>query len=62
MTDDVYREQLLARLAEIAAGLVDQARAIEALAVAAGKAGRAGTLRIKIDTPALSGRRKVRRA
>lgn len=45
----------------LVAALVDQSRALEALALACVRQGRQGTLRIKIDAPPAKVRRKVRR-
>lgn len=60
MGDSVFREHLLAWLKAIGDALVDQSRAIEALALALKAQGRQGTLRIKIEAPAskLKGRRR----
>lgn len=60
MNDDVFREHLLAWLKAIGEALVDQSRALEALAVAVQKQSLQGTLRVKIDAPPTKRRRKVR--
>jgi hypothetical protein len=60
MTDEVFREHLLAWIKAIGDALVDQSRAIEALAVALNRQGRQGTLKIKVEAPVskLRGRRR----
>lgn len=53
--------QLLAELRALTAALVDQSRALEALAVAVHRQGLQGTLRVKIEAPTIRRGRKVRR-
>lgn len=60
MDEATFRDHLLAVVKEVAAALVDQSRAIEALAVAVQRQGRQGTLRVKVEAPVTKKRRKAR--
>lgn len=58
--DQAFREHLLAGMKAIAAGLVDHARALDAVAAAITRQGRQGTLKLKLEVPSAKKRRKVR--
>lgn len=60
MHSEENEQRLLCALESLAAALIDQSRALEAVALAVQKQGRQGTLRVKIEAPTskLRGRRR----
>jgi hypothetical protein len=61
MDEATFREHLLAQLRQLAEAIIDQGRAVEALALVVTKQGRQGTLRVKIEAPSSKLRGKRRR-
>lgn len=61
MNTEENEQRLLCALEALAAALVDQSRALEAVALAVQRQGRQGTLRVKIEAPSAKTRGKRRR-